>query len=108
MLESSFKTNLKKKLKRLFPGCIVLHLNPNDLQGVPDLLVLYGCKWATLEGKRSEHEHRQPNQEYYVKYMNDMAFSSFIYPENEQQVLEDLIIFFSDAKLIKQKKEKPL
>lgn len=96
MLESSFKTELKKTIKKMFPGCIVCHLNPNEIQGIPDLLVLYKNLWATLEGKRSAHEHHQPNQDYYVDYMkNDMgSFSAFIYPENEQQVLSDMKEYF--------------
>lgn len=96
MIEAPYKTELKKKLKRMFPGCIVLHLNPNDIQGIPDLLVLYGPLWATLEGKRSSQERHRPNQDYYVDYMNNAmhSFSSFIYPENEQQVLEDLKKYF--------------
>jgi hypothetical protein len=40
MLESRFKTQLIKDLKILFPGCMVVHLDPNEIQGIPDLLVL--------------------------------------------------------------------
>lgn len=97
MIEAPFKTKLIKDLEAMFPGCIVCHLNPNEIQGIPDLLILYGPLWATLEGKKSAHEHHQPNQDYYVDYMkNDMnSFSSFIYPENKQQVLEDLKKYFN-------------
>ena len=50
MLENRFKTNLVRELKERFPGCIVLHIDPNEIQGMPDLLVLCGDKWAALEG----------------------------------------------------------
>ena len=45
MLESKFQANLKKKIKAMFKGCIILKVDPNDIQGIPDLLVLYkrGC-----------------------------------------------------------------
>ena len=40
MLENRFKTNLVRELKERFPGCIVLHIDPTEIQGMPDLLVL--------------------------------------------------------------------
>ena len=41
MLENKFKTRLAAEIEELFPGCIVVHLDPNEIQGIPDLLVLY-------------------------------------------------------------------
>lgn len=90
MKESKFQSNLKKELKNMFPGCIVTKLDSGDIQGIPDLLILYKNKWATLENKRTAKAHKQPNQEYYVNKMNDMSFSKFIYPENKEEVLTDL------------------
>lgn len=100
MLEGSFKTDLIEEIETIFPGSICLHLNPHEKQGIPDILVMYGCKWATLEGKRSEHEHHQPNQDYYVNLMNNMGFSAFIHPGNKQHVLYLLDIYFTDQKEI--------
>lgn len=37
MRESKFQANLKKKLKSMFPGCIVTKMDPTDIQGMPDL-----------------------------------------------------------------------
>lgn len=88
--ENKFQSELKKELKEMFPGCIVTKLDSGDIQGIPDLLVLYKDKWATLENKRSEKAVRQPNQEYYVETMNNMSFSRFIYPENKEEVLTEL------------------
>ena len=36
MLENQFKTNLVRELKERFPGCIVLHIDPNEIQGIPE------------------------------------------------------------------------
>ena len=90
MLENRFKTNLVRELKERFPGCIVLHIDPNEIQGMPDLLVLCGDKWAALEGKRSSNAPHRPNQDYYVDLMNRMSYAAFIYPENKEEILDDL------------------
>lgn len=90
MRESKFQADLKKELKDMFPGCIITKLDANDIQGIPDLLILHKNKWATLECKRSKNASKQPNQEYYVDKMNNMSFSRFIDPSNKEEVLHDL------------------
>lgn len=90
MLENKFKTKLTKELKDLFPGCLVLHLDPNEIQGIPDILILYKDKWAALEGKKHKNAPHRPNQDYYVELMDEMSFASFIYPENKEDVLNEL------------------
>lgn len=90
MLENKFKTGLVKELKSRFPGCMVIHADPNEIQGIPDLLVLYEDTWAALEGKKSEKASRRPNQDFYVKKMDDMSFAAFIYPENKEEILNEL------------------
>lgn len=94
MLENKFKTKLINELEEMFPGCIICHLDPNEIQGIPDLLILYGNQWATLEGKKTATASHRPNQDYYVNLMNRMSFSSFIYPENKNEVLRELNKFF--------------
>lgn len=94
MLENRFKTKLIKELETVFPGCIVFHLDPNEYQGIPDLLILYKDKWAALEGKKSDNESQRPNQNYYVELMNEMSYASFIYPENKEEVLYELSQIF--------------
>ena len=90
MKESKFQSDLKKELQGMFPGCMITKLDSGDIQGIPDLLVLYKDKWAVLENKRSVKASHQPNQDYYVDKMNDMSFASFIYPENKDEVLARL------------------
>ena len=87
-LESGFQDRLIKTLEALFPGCMVFKMD--QIQGIPDLLVLYRDKWASLECKRSAKAKRQPNQEYYVGKMNEMSFSRFVSPENKEEVLDEL------------------
>lgn len=90
MLENKFQAKLIKKLKEIFPGCIVMKSDSGYIQGIPDLLILFGCKWASLECKKSANASKRPNQEYYVNRMNEMSFSRFICPENMKEVLDDL------------------
>lgn len=89
-LERDFQAKLIKELKKRFEGCMVMKLDPDYIQGIPDLLVLYKDKWATLECKKSAKASKRPNQEHYVKKMNDMSFSAFIFPENKEEVLHEL------------------
>ena len=87
-LESGFQDKLIKDLKERFPGCMTFKMD--QIQGMPDLLVLHGDKWASLECKQHSKAKRQPNQEYYVGLMDEMSFSRFICPENKEEVLREL------------------
>lgn len=89
-LESQFQSSLIKELKKLFVGCLILKLDAKYISGIPDLLILYKDKWATLECKRSANAKHQPNQDYYVDMMNKMSFSRFIHPGNKEEVLNEL------------------
>ena len=93
--ENSFQSDFIKELKNAFDGCIILKNDSSYLPGVPDLLVLHNDQWATLEVKREANAHKQPNQEYYVDKMNDMSFSRFVYPENKDEVLDELKHYFN-------------
>lgn len=93
-LERNFQESLIKDLKKLFPGCIVMKNDSSYIQGIPDLLILYRDKWASLEVKKDSHAKKQPNQEYYVGQMDEMSFSRFIYPENKEEVLNELFEAF--------------
>ena len=95
MLERDFQAQLIQDLKRLFPGCIVSKMDPNYIQGFPDLLILYRKNWAVLECKKDEKAYRKsvvhyPNQPYYVSLLDNMSFARFIYPENKEEVLYEL------------------
>ena len=87
-LESGFQDKLVKELKSIFPGSMVFKMD--QIQGIPDLLVLYKDKWFSLECKKGIGAKHQPNQEDYVELMNKMSFSRFICPENKQEVLDEL------------------
>ncbi len=86
--ESEFQSKLIKDLKDIYPGCEIRKMDSQ--QGDPDLLILYNDRWAMLECKREENAPHRPNQDYYVEKFNNMSFASFIYPENREEVLDEL------------------
>lgn len=95
-LESKFQKELMDEIKNRYPGCIILKNDSGYIQGFPDWTILYKDKWAVLEAKRNDKASYQPNQEYYVDKLNSMSFSRFVYPENKEQVLEELQQIFAD------------
>jgi hypothetical protein len=90
MRENEYQMQLKKRIKSLIPGCVVIKNDPSFQQGFPDLAIFYKDRYAVLEVKRSADAEHQPNQDYYVSMFNDWSYSAFIYPENEKEVLDDL------------------
>ena len=95
-LESGFQDKVRKELLEMFPGSMVFKMD--QIQGVPDLLILHEDKWASLECKQHAKAKKQPNQEYYVGRMNEMSFSRFICPENKEEVFSELQSAFSTGR----------
>ena len=102
MLERDFQADTIKRIKRMLPGVVLLKNDSGYIQGVPDFTIFYGCTWAWLEFKQSANARTQPNQEYYIDLANHRmrAFGAFIFPENRDEVLQDLKTYF-DLKRLK-------
>ncbi len=90
MNEAQYQAKIIKKLKKMFPDCLVLKNDAAYLQGVPDLILLWRDRWAGLEVKLSESSSVQPNQGYYIERLDRMSFAAYIYPEKEEEVLNAL------------------
>lgn len=90
MRESEYQARLIKKLKAMFHNCVILKNDANYMQGVPDLLILFENRWAMLEVKMDLMAPVQPNQEYYIMLFDEMSFASFINPDIEEGVLNEL------------------
>lgn len=86
--ESDFQSYVIGRIQERFPGSIVTKQDAR--QGIPDLLVLYEKHWAALENKIDKDAHHQPNQDWYVSKMNEMSYASFVYPENVEEVLNEM------------------
>jgi len=89
-LERDFVRDLKKELDKRFPGCYILKQDPNMRQGIPDQLVLFQDKWASLETKRGFKDKKEPNQDHYVQTFNEMSFAAFVNPNNMNEVLDEM------------------
>lgn len=89
--ESSFLDHLVERLEAIIPSdSLILRTDSVNIQGFPDLLVFFGGQWAGLEVKASESSPKRPNQKYWVERLNNMSFCRFIFPENEEEVLDEL------------------
>ena len=88
--ENIYQRSLIKRLKEEIPGCIILKNDPNYIQGIPDLILLYKDRWAALEVKRGATASVRPNQAHYVRTMYAMSYAAFIYPENESEILNEV------------------
>ena len=92
MLERIYQAQLIDRILLRFDeyGCRVMVNDPNrpGQQGIPDLTVFIGDWWCLLEVKASEKSKLRPNQQYWVDKWSEHTFCSFIYPENEAEVLD--------------------
>lgn len=93
-LESKFQKEFIDEAKKRYPGCVAIKNDSGYIQGFPDWTILYEDKWAVLEMKKERGAQKQPNQEYYVDKLNKMSFSRFVFPENKEEVFEDLDALF--------------
>lgn len=88
--ENKFQAGLVNEIRERIPGCIIMHNDANYIQGIPDILVLSGDRWGALECKRDAKASHRPNQDYYVNLMDEMSYAAFVYPENKEEVLNEL------------------
>lgn len=90
-LENEYKRGLKDRIEARFIDCIVLKNDEQMIQGIPDMTILWGPRYAVLEVKRSADASFRPNQEHYLNKILGMGgIALVIYPENEEEVLDAL------------------
>lgn len=88
--ERDFQGSLIDTIQARFPGCMVLKNDSSYIQGIPDLTILYKDRWVVLECKKSPDEPYRPNQEHYLEMLNDMSYATTIFPENAEEVLNEV------------------
>jgi hypothetical protein len=90
MRENTYQAGLIKRLHRMLPDCVIIKNDPQYQQGILDITILLRDRWAMLEVKASRSARQRPNQDYFVELLNGMSFAAFIFPENEEEVLDAL------------------
>jgi hypothetical protein len=90
MKENDYQAKLIKKLKRMFLGCVIQKNDSAYIQGYPDLTIFFNNRWAALEVKSYLDAPEQPNQKHWIDRLNEMSYASFICPETEDGVLDEL------------------
>ena len=97
MRESEFQKKFIDKIKKAVPGCIALKNDAQYKQGIFDWSVINGPKVACLEIKVEQDAHHQPNQDYYIEQVNSKGgYGRFVYPENEKQILKEVVEFLNN------------
>jgi hypothetical protein len=90
MREGEYQRQVIEKIESMFPDCVILKNDSGYIQGIPDLSIFHNNRWGMLEVKISANASSRPNQEHYIHTLNGMSFAAFIYPENEEAVLNAL------------------
>lgn len=95
MRESTFRTGFIRKLRLLSPDIFVEFADPSRVNGIPDLIIFYRDKHARIETKRSKNASKRLHQEHYIQLFNSYGvYSTFLTPENEEEVLNELRRYF--------------
>ena len=101
MLEATFKQQFIDRVKVRLQDIDLdfIHLKAPSDRSKPDLVILGPLTWAALEFKRRKNAKRGPNQDYHVRRMNEKGFARFVYPSNQEEVMEELVRLFDPTSL---------
>lgn len=92
MLERNFQQKLIKELKNLGFTVWKNQQNATTETARPDLLVLKGVFWGCLEVKKERLAKHRPLQDVKVLKYNQMSYAAFVYPENKDQIINQLLL----------------
>jgi hypothetical protein len=94
--EALFKTRFLLQIQKDFPDISIVTNTSNGIQGFPDATLFYANnRTAHLEFKKSQNAALQPNQSEWVANLNEKSFARFVYPENADQILEELYAYLN-------------
>lgn len=91
MAESNFQKKVASWLRK--KGCYVLVItaHPGIPDGMTDILALIpGGGWAALECKASKSARMRPLQAPTIKKLDNMYFARKVYPENWEEIKQEL------------------
>lgn len=91
MAERHFQTKLVQELKKLGFTVWKNQQNATTELARPDLIVLKGVFWGCLEVKKDRLAKHRPFQDIKVIHYNKMSYARFIYPENKNEIVNELL-----------------
>lgn len=94
LLESKFKKDTIRRISRKFSKLDLDFIDTSMYRSVPDTFIIAPYVWAALEFKRSEDAPQRPNQNHHIERLNRKGYASFVFPENVEEVLNDLEVLF--------------
>lgn len=96
-LENKYQQQLMERLEETFGAdAKIFKSSPYAPQGWPDITIIHQSgRWAFLETKKSKNEPHRPNQDWYVDLLDNWGFAVFIYPENEDDVMDELVRYLT-------------
>lgn len=98
MKETFFERKLVEEIKDLYPGAIILKTDPSYINGFPDRLTLLGNTWFAFETKKGINSRHRPNQDYYISLLNNMSYARFVFPENREDFLNEILATFRSSR----------
>jgi hypothetical protein len=94
MLESEFKREFMHRVKARLRNVDLDFIHNTTDRSKPDMIILGPMFWAALEFKQRKNAKKRPNQSYHVERMNAKGYARFVYPENSERILEELVRLF--------------
>lgn len=97
MLEKTFVKQFRYDLMDRTRGTDLDYIYPKTyVRSQPDLVILGpNMTWAALEFKRDKDADRQPMQEWHINRLKKKGYAGFVYPENREEVLDELEELFT-------------
>lgn len=90
MLEKDFQAKFIQKLRKMGYRCYKQQMNATTRIGTPDLFIFKEGFWGWIEFKKSKRSPKRPGQQENIDWANENSWGSFVYPENEEEILKEL------------------
>lgn len=95
--KKKFKDDFGKRMEKHDQQYDIIE-NKSQRRSTLDTIFLGRRVWAALEFKKEKGASEQPNQDYYVDKWNKLSYARIVYPDNAEEVLDELEELFVSAK----------
>lgn len=88
--EADFQAKAIKWLRSKGFKCFKQQMNATTRVGTPDLFIFNEGFWGWIEFKKSKNSPKRPGQEQNIAWAQENSWGEFVYPENWEQIKEEL------------------